>query len=128
MTGLGLSHSDVYSADKDSVNERYLCSPRFMMQTLGSQWGRETIGPNVWVKALARSIVGPTIVTDVRYENEAEWIRISGTLIHVRGRGGIDSEHSSEHGVVRLQSDLIVDNSGSREALLHTVLNLPIFS
>lgn len=93
-------------------------SPREMMQTLGTEWGRELVNCSIWVdlglyewnrlKAAGKSLA----ITDVRFENEADAIRnAGGTIIHVRRpmAPGV-SYHSSEAGVLAKGSDIIIDN------------------
>jgi hypothetical protein len=48
-------------------------TPRFAMQTLGTEWGRDLIGKNFWVGTAMRRAEGkPSVVTDVRFPNEVE--------------------------------------------------------
>lgn len=98
---------------KDVVHPLYGQTPRYMMQTLGTQWGRNMIGDNTWVNAFYhRYETASIIVSDVRYENEAQMVRDNGVLIHIRNRGGIDSDHDSEKLLDIHASDFIIDNSG----------------
>ena len=41
--GLGLNAAQLYGNDKEGVDHRYECSPRHIMQTLGTEWGRQLI-------------------------------------------------------------------------------------
>lgn len=103
---------------KDKIDPYYGKTPRYMMQTLGTQWGRGMIGENVWIKAFARRNAGLSIVVpDVRYENEAALIREFGVMIHITGRGGIDGDHDSENTLPVDILDLVIDNSGTIEDL-----------
>lgn len=116
--GLGLTHEQLYGASKGVVDDRYGCTPRHIMQTLGTEWGRELIHPDVWVRAMGRRIFSqPVVVADVRFPNEAMLVRNLGVLIHVEGRGGIDGDHESEQLLDRLEGDLVVRNDGSIEQL-----------
>ena len=127
-SGLGISLADLHIGDKNIVSPVYGVTVRHMMQTLGTDWGRKYIGEDVWVKALERDVMTSFstsfIVTDVRYENEAEWVRKHGKLIHVVGRGGIPGDHSSESGVVKLDEDLVLDNSGDLDYLRNQIKEL----
>jgi hypothetical protein len=92
-------------------------SPRFLAQTLGTEWGREIIDKNLWLKLAKRKyskiskqatlnhgrIMGMgMIIPDVRFQNEAEWIREEGgLLIHLERPGQkeiSESSHASEAG------------------------------
>jgi hypothetical protein len=97
-------------------------SPRYAMQTLGTEWGRQLIGENFWCDlALARALsarndegIG-TVFSDVRFENEASAIRnAGGVIVHIRRPGvGIQSNHASESGVAVGSRDWCFDNSAS---------------
>lgn len=86
---------------------------RVMMQTLGTEWGRDTIGESIWIDIAKRSGVGKEflVISDVRFDNEAKYVRDNGILIHVEGRGGIDSNHNSESGIPFIYGDFKLDNS-----------------
>src|SRR5690606_24735571 len=87
-------------------------SPRKMMQTLGTDWGRQMIGEDIWVKAFARINAGKQVVVpDVRFENEADIVRANGILIHLVGRGGIEGDHVSENKLPFKEGDIVIDNS-----------------
>lgn len=107
-------------------------SPRELMQSMGTEWAREMVHPDVWVKIAEQnlnylqnslsSVVG-FVVSDVRFENEAEFIRQrGGTIIHIeRPDAPAVNPHSSEAGVHRHQHDLTVRNTKGRA---HLVLQL----
>lgn len=118
MLSVGLNIPSVWlrSAIKDQQISDYNTTPRHMMQTLGTEWGRKMIHPDVWVIALHNQIKGSSktfIITDVRFENEADYCRKHGMLIHIVGRGGIDSDHVSEKGLDVETGDVVIDNSGT---------------
>lgn len=67
-------------------------TPRFLMQTLGTEWGRNILGNSWWInlcetkiKRLAeeksdRDII--VVVDDIRFENEIEWLKMNkGKLV-----------------------------------------------
>ena len=99
-------------------------TPRHMMQTLGTEWGRKMVDDQLWMKALAArtSYKERIAICDVRFENECEWIRQQGGwIIHLR-RPETDSagdEHESEKTLdVKLtRGDLVVINQGTYEDL-----------
>lgn len=107
-------------------------SPRELMQSMGTEWARQMVHPDVWVKIAEQnlnylqnslsSVVG-FVVSDVRFENEAEFIRQrGGTIIHIeRPDAPAVNPHSSEAGVHRHQHDLTVRNTKGRA---HLVLQL----
>lgn len=92
------------------------CTVRYMLQSLGTEWGRETCYPNIWVDAAYRMIhpyIGKAtiIFDDVRFPNEAWAIRRWGVtneiltkIIHVSRKGfepDENDQHVSEAGLPR---------------------------
>lgn len=126
LATMGVSCADEF---KEIVHPIYGQTPRYMMQTLGTQWGRNMIGNDTWVKAFAHKYDGQSIiVSDVRYENEAQMVRDNGILIHVRNRGGIASDHDSEQLLAIHASDFVIDNSGELLDLYGALSNFTQFS
>ena len=109
LNTIGIDCSD----DKKTIEDNdYGVSPRYMMQTLGTEWGRNLIDGDIWVKAFARLNAGKcVIVPDVRFENEADLVREHGVLIHLVGRGGIEGNHVSENSIEFKPGDIVIDNS-----------------
>ena len=109
LRAIGVDCSDDAKA---VVSDDYGVTPRHMMQTLGTEWGRHMIDGDIWVKAFARLNAGKcVIVPDVRFENEAELVREHGVLIHLVGRGGIEGNHVSENAIAFKPGDIVIDNS-----------------
>lgn len=105
---------------------------RRTLQELGHH-GREMIGPNVWVDALFSAVAASgaerVVISDVRYDNEAERIRREGgiTAHVIREVQGGDSEtsgHPSEHGLSAGWADCVLDNNGSRDELRQRAVSL----
>jgi hypothetical protein len=91
-------------------------SPRELMQTLGTEWGRGMVAQDLWLRIAKQRIetYGGTIVfSDVRFDNEAEWIRNQGGEVWLVMR---DNEthhtHSSEAGISPHLIDRVIDNRG----------------
>jgi hypothetical protein len=89
-------------------------SPRHMAQTLGTEWMRKCIATDGWLRLahqyveqqLARCAQGEApafkgvVFSDVRFINEAEFIREHGTLVHVwRPDVTPVAAHESENGI-----------------------------
>lgn len=75
-------------------------SPRWAMQTLGTEWGRNCMGEDFWVKAaMARYQRGRVVFDDCRFQNEAEAIKDAGGIIVTIQRPGTGpvSDHESEN-------------------------------
>ena len=109
LEAIGVDCSDDAKA---VVDDAFGDTPRHMMQTLGTEWGRNLIDGDIWVKAFARLNAGKcVIVPDVRFENEAALVREHGVLIHLVGRGGINSNHATENALGFKAGDIVIDNS-----------------
>lgn len=79
-------------------------SPRQMLQTLGTEWGRGMVCDDLWVRIARRRIESAgdfVVVTDVRFDNEAEMLREMGGEVWLVERPGADTcvPHESEKGI-----------------------------
>lgn len=121
---LNLMGVDTSDEAKDKDDPYYGVSVRKMMQTLGTDWGR-SLDEDIWIKAFAKLYPkGKYVITDVRMENEAKFIRDNGGIvIHVKGRGGIETTHSSEAGIEVKDLDLVISNTGTLEELREGVIS-----
>lgn len=105
-------------------------SGRKIMQLTGTEWGR-SIHPEIWIHALCVYVekhfeqCSYVIIPDVRFENEVEFIRKHGVLIHIMGRSFFSGEHASEKGVTQNPSkDIFINNWGTLEELERTIKTL----
>ena len=84
-------------------------SPRDAMRTLGTEWGRDSVGPNLWVNVWKRKVLSQlpdhvtAIADDVRFPNEVAAIRSIGGVVIRLHRDGIG--HKKGH-----VSNLGIDN------------------
>lgn len=130
LLAIGIDMSDPYWIDKKEEEIPALGrSPRYLMQTLGTEWGREMVHPRLWVYLAAQQLFNRgrgMIISDVRFEDEAEWIRQQGGLvIHItRSSAKTVNPHASETGVAVIPHDVVVFNDGSLEDLQQTVWGL----
>ena len=111
--------SDEQIENKEQVIEPWGISPRKIYQLLGTEVGRG-IDVNIWVKnaeMFVKSVAGHTVViTDVRFDNEAFWIRNRGGVVINIERDSKDiyeSRHSSEGGLKPDNIDLTIHNNGT---------------
>lgn len=130
LAPLGVDMNDPYwQARKEDVIPALGVSPRRMMQTLGTEWGRNLINPDLWLVLAHQRLLrnGPgMVISDVRFENEAAWIRKhGGRIIHViRPEAKAVEAHASEDGIEMLDTDAQLFNSGTLEELQLTVREL----
>lgn len=122
----GLEPSVWESDEKEWLVPGLPASPRMMAQTLGTEWGRELITPEIWVRQLQREWYnilqdgahvrggnGPAlVVSDVRFDNEAHWITDRGGVVIRIDRPLATNvrAHVSEEGVSEAYIDSVIDN------------------
>ena len=118
MRMVGLSDREI-EGDLKEEPSAVLCgrTPRYAMQTLGTEWGRDIIGPdfwaNVWFEVAAEVLDqgGRVVCDDCRFDNEAEAVRkLGGLVLSLHGRGGIEGDHASEAGGVKADFSICNDN------------------
>ena len=115
---LGLSYEQVYGSEKEIPLSAFGGrTPRYLMQTLGTEWGRDLITPEIWInlwekeyKNLSNHLYD-VIVDDVRFPNEVERIhKLGGIIIHLsKGEVNVPSTHVSESYI--FNSDYSLDTS-----------------
>ena len=106
LKALGYSDDEAYRlvhVDKAVVVPRAEVSVRHMLRTLGTEWGRSCIHPEVWLRCWEERIKPYTLVVadDVRFPNEAKLVRrLGGELWCVKRPGVLRThEHASEGGL-----------------------------
>lgn len=120
--------SELMRAHKEAPHP-LLCgkSPRYAMQTLGTEWGRNLIHPDFWITLLDRDlrdcaeILPRVVISDVRFPNEAAWIRERGELWHLTRPGLPVNSHASEAGIAVTDCDLVLDNDCDLDELAHLI-------
>ena len=107
-------------------------SPRQIMQLFGTDFARDMICDDIWLQVAERRMISVKhqvtstsplagfipagiVFTDVRFDNEAQWVRDQGGEVWQIERKDIDpvSEHVSEAGVPEDLVDLIILNNGT---------------
>ncbi len=107
MSAMGLSHREIEGDLKEQPCELLGGkTPRYAMQTLGTEWGRNLIDGSIWLRLAEREIdlaqkAGENLVfDDCRFENEAELIRRWGGVVwRIEGRPPAlfsQAQHASE--------------------------------
>lgn len=104
-------------------------SPRQLAQTLGTEWMRNCVAADGWLRLADQFVKGTRelnnleevsiargiVFSDVRFENEAEFVRNRGTLVHVIRSTEAVAAHSSEAGVVFKDCDRCLLNDKTTE-------------
>jgi hypothetical protein len=120
----GVNFGEVFGPMRKSPQTRDL------LQKMGTEWGREKHGKDVWCKACELHMlfflehgIDKFCITDVRFQNEVEWIqdKLGGLVYRITGRGGAESEETRQHiSETELDGfnnfDVVIDNSPERGA------------
>lgn len=145
MEFFGFSYEQVYGDLKETPDKLWGFTPRWALQYVGTELMRTHIDSNIWVKSLEATLIshgrrfgltGPNndnvVITDVRFNNEAEWVHDKGgTIVQVirpAAPGISTAHHASEHGVSTDYVDRIIMNDGSLTELRMAVYGIPEIS
>lgn len=130
LSEFGLSHDEIEGGMKEKPCD-LLCghSPRHAMQTLGTEWGRNLIGEDVWTNAWKKRVQAlldegkRVVVDDCRFENELAAVKSLGGHAVLINRPGLASigGHVSENGLSSTLDDT-VQNDGSEMLLVARIL------
>lgn len=122
LRAIGLSdrhiEGDLKSVSCDLLGGR---TPRYAMQTLGTEWGRDLISSTLWLDIAQRDISAAlsegrsVVIDDVRFQSEAELVRaLGGTVLRIERTGVDKGSHISEADVT---ADIDYDNCGTEQEL-----------
>jgi dephospho-CoA kinase len=114
---------------KEQVDERWEVSPRHLMQVVGTELFRDKLTEafphlkgNIWVSIIKQKLLKTknkkVVLTDVRFENEAELLHnFGGKLIRIQRNNIIKKKdpHSSETN--QLEVNQTLQNTTSKEEL-----------
>jgi hypothetical protein len=115
----GAPMDEVFFSDKSPAT-------RDLLQRRGTEEGRWVLGEDIWIRTLEAWISAHVskgwrrfVVTDVRFANEAEWVKMmGGHVAQVVGRGGLGGSlalHPSETGLDDYPAfDAVINNSPDR--------------
>ena len=97
---------------------------RFAMQTLGTEWGRNTISDSLWVNAFhdRATQFDKVVCSDMRFPNEVQFIKdMGGTTVRIVDprKSQSTDDHPSETAIDSLPVDYVVMNE-------HGILDLEV--
>jgi len=111
---------DVREVEKETP---ILCdkSPRQLLQTLGTEWGRGMVGDDIWLKCMEDTLITHqeagkrmVVIDDLRFRNEYEFLRGMGATIVRVDRPGLPvpegRSHPSERDWPEFEPDLTLLN------------------
>lgn len=115
----------IYGKRKEEVIKEIKVSARYLMQSIGTDWGRNLINKNIWLITSLQKLESSVnyICEDCRKLNEAEKLKELGfKLIKINNnKVPIDRSHSSEGELDNYKFDYEIDNSGTLEAYYENI-------
>ncbi|WP_095096646.1 deoxynucleotide monophosphate kinase [Pseudomonas sp. Irchel 3A5] len=132
MAIFNLSPEDIEGENKEKTIGWLGRSPRQLMQLLGTEWGRHMISADLWINLAQQNLdcmsvlfdtVPGFVISDVRFENEADFIRKrGGIIVHLqRPDAETVNPHISEAGVSVHPDDLVLLNDASEAELIAAI-------
>ena len=139
LIALGLEREQLYDQRRKAEPCQQLggMPPRVGLQTLGTEWGRDTIWEDVWCNAMRKRLVPRIrdgkryVIDDVRFDNEAQLIRaLGGIVIKIERklpdprswwRKLLNLQHPTERGVAPHLIDHVIQNNGYTSEMLQDI-------
>lgn len=136
LSELGIPYAqarDLTYHNKDELIPSLRATPRHLLRTLGTEWGRDCVHPELWLKCWQSSYLNyrgsglRVVVDDVRFANEAALIRELGGELWRIDRPlppeRVDTAHRSEGGLTTYPHFRhCIVNDSTLDALRHSVL------
>lgn len=134
MEAFKLTEEEVYDRKLKEVPHQYWgISPRRILQLMGTEAMRGTFGENIWIKRLELELYQsdrPTFIVDVRFQNEVNYIKEKGVIIHIIRENNpfinpINSSHSSEADAILPSEGVFeISNSSTKSHFYSQIQNL----
>lgn len=114
LAGFGIDGRVMTTDQKEATIEWLGVSLRYLMQTLGTEWGRNTICQDIWIRIMQRKLDVAkksgynVVIDDARFPNEVEMVQAEGGIVFETRRYSRPVEpptpentdlHSSEKGI-----------------------------
>lgn len=113
----GWGDEHLYGDLKEETDPRYGVSPRVVLQTLGTEWGRNAINSDLWILRAQKEMEQHDciVVSDCRFDNEAVAIINAGGIVIEVSREGAEqvAAHSSERGISSHLISFHLENNGT---------------
>ena len=121
LRAIGLSDDEIEGDGKEKPSALLMGkTPRLAMQTLGTEWGRQIIGPDFWTGLWERTVCdvldqgGKVVTEDCRFPNEAAAGRkLGGIIWRIEHPGLLAGAHLSERALQGIKPDAAIVNDGS---------------
>lgn len=113
---------------KETIDERWGISPRQMMQKVGTDTIRHAWGDDFWIKNMGMRVGNHNdnsiVVSDVRFPNEAQWVKDNGgVLIRIMDSREHSDTHSSETLQASIKEDFLIFNKKDGIEKFHQQIN-----
>ena len=122
--------TDYIDEEIPDKNDEFLNSGRsyrYVLQTLGTEWGRNLICNSFWTDILDKRIASKNchiIIDDLRFKNELEWLKSKNDNFAIYVKRNVDDLerrdkslfevlHESENNINSKMCDITVANNGS---------------
>ena len=107
-------------------------TPRRLMQTLGTEWGRDTVHPDFWIRLWERQAAdllswpnAVVVVADVRFPNEVAAVRrLGGKVIWIDRAVAAADQHVSERQLEATDCDGFLRNGSTVDSLAREVVHM----
>lgn len=129
MLGAAFGNINFRDGDREKPIDWLGKSPRQLMQTLGTEWGRNLVHQDLWTLLMEQKILSEKapeeagfnasmVISDVRFHNEADMIlKHGGELWRIQRDGASVAEHISEQAHWDTYQTKTIENNGSLEEL-----------
>ena len=141
MVMFDLTHEQVYGNNKETVDDFWKTTPRTILQYVGTDLCRNqlsTIMPhindNIWVDVVKRKIINKQkkdpaakfVITDVRFQNEIDFIKsIGGQIIRIQRQSmQHEDSHSSEANIDLFEVHHEIENDKDVDHIHTSFVNL----
>lgn len=122
------SDEQLYGDKKETIDEYWGVTPRAMFQKIGTDLFRDQLRPDIWIAAADREVKSsnaPIVFADVRFPDEAEYIRsLGGVIVQILRDTGIEDDHVSEKPLPPELIDHTIRNDGTLLDLQYKVTDL----
>lgn len=112
-----VGHEYVFGDKKNDMTHLGVTG-RVLLQTLGTEWGRQTIDQDIWVRSMKHTLTDtmfteyhPIVIDDLRFENEAKMVRELGGEVWEIDRKNFtpaNDNHISEAGVTDVDRKILI--------------------
>ena len=92
-------------------------TPRYAMQTLGTEWGRHLIYKDIWIEIMRKKLLGrykysDVVIDDCRFANEVELVKeLNGAVVRIIRETDTEIDAHASEDISNLYKDHTLNNS-----------------